>query len=117
LPQEALWLTKLVAEKVCDTLAKKRRTQIAILRFAGIYTDAHPPMLRDRKKTPPFEAPACCRATSKRAPRHALAGRPWKQISQGINLSIFACAARSWTVRPASWLHNIRPGLKISAIG
>jgi UDP-glucose 4-epimerase len=44
-PQDPYGLSKLVAEKLCDALAHKTGAQIASLRFSGIYTEAHRPML------------------------------------------------------------------------
>jgi nucleoside-diphosphate-sugar epimerase len=45
-------MTKLIGEKLCDALSQKTGAQVASLRFAGIYTEAHRSMLLDRKKNP-----------------------------------------------------------------
>ena len=51
-PQDPYGLTKLIGEQLCDALAQKSNAQIASLRFAGIYTEAHRPMLLARSKEP-----------------------------------------------------------------
>jgi nucleoside-diphosphate-sugar epimerase len=45
-------MTKLVGEKLCDALRQKTGAQVASLRFAGIYTEAHRSMLLERKNNP-----------------------------------------------------------------
>jgi nucleoside-diphosphate-sugar epimerase len=51
-PQDAYGLTKLIGERLCDALAQKSGAQVASLRFAGVYTEAHRSMLLERKKNP-----------------------------------------------------------------
>ena len=51
-PQDPYGLTKLVGEHLCDALALRTGAQVASLRFAGIYTEAHRAMLLERKKDP-----------------------------------------------------------------
>jgi nucleoside-diphosphate-sugar epimerase len=51
-PQDPYGMTKLIGEKLCDALSQKTAAQVASLRFAGIYTEAHRSMLLDRKKNP-----------------------------------------------------------------
>ena len=51
-PQDPYGLTKLVSEQLCDVMAVKSGAKIASLRFAGVYTEAHRPMLRERSKDP-----------------------------------------------------------------
>ena len=51
-PQDPYGLTKLVGEQLCDAVAQKSRAQIASLRFAGVYTEAHRAMLAERRKNP-----------------------------------------------------------------
>jgi len=51
-PQDPYGLTKLVGEQLCDALAQKSVAQITSLRFAGVYTEAHRPMLMERRKNP-----------------------------------------------------------------
>jgi nucleoside-diphosphate-sugar epimerase len=51
-PQDPYGMTKLVAEQLCDALALRAGAQVASLRFAGIYTEAHRAMLLERKKDP-----------------------------------------------------------------
>lgn len=51
-PQDPYGLTKLVSEQLCDAMAVKSDVKIASLRFAGVYTEAHRPMLRERSKDP-----------------------------------------------------------------
>jgi hypothetical protein len=41
-------MTKLIGEQLCDTLARKSGADIASLRIAGIYTEAHRAMLLER---------------------------------------------------------------------
>jgi nucleoside-diphosphate-sugar epimerase len=49
-PQDPYGMTKLIGEKLCDALSQKTGVQVASLRFAGIYTEAHRTMLLERKK-------------------------------------------------------------------
>jgi nucleoside-diphosphate-sugar epimerase len=51
-PQDPYGLTKLVGEQLCDALTWRTGAQIASLRFAGVYTEAHRSMLLERKKVP-----------------------------------------------------------------
>jgi nucleoside-diphosphate-sugar epimerase len=51
-PQDPYGLTKLIGEQLCDALALRTEAQIASLRFAGIYTEAHRPMLLERQRNP-----------------------------------------------------------------
>ena len=51
-PQDPYGLTKLVSEQLCDAMAVKSGAKIASLRFAGVYTEAHRPMLMERSKDP-----------------------------------------------------------------
>jgi nucleoside-diphosphate-sugar epimerase len=51
-PQDPYGVTKLVGEKLCDALSQKTGAQVASLRFAGIYTEAHRSMLLERKNNP-----------------------------------------------------------------
>ena len=51
-PQDPYGMTKLIGEKLCDALSQKTGAQVASLRFAGIYTEAHRSMLLERKKNP-----------------------------------------------------------------
>jgi nucleoside-diphosphate-sugar epimerase len=51
-PQDPYGMTKLIGEKLCDALSQKTGAQVASLRFAGIYTEAHRSMLLERKKDP-----------------------------------------------------------------
>jgi nucleoside-diphosphate-sugar epimerase len=51
-PQDPYGLTKLMGEQLCDALARRTGTQIASLRFAGVYTEAHRSMLLERRKNP-----------------------------------------------------------------
>ncbi|HEX6438770.1 MAG TPA: NAD(P)-dependent oxidoreductase [Candidatus Binatia bacterium] len=51
-PQDPYGISKLIVEKLCDALSHKTGAQVASLRFAGIYTEAHRSMLLDRKKNP-----------------------------------------------------------------
>jgi len=51
-PQDPYGLTKLIGEQLCDAVAQKSGVQIASLRFAGVYTEAHRPMLLERRKDP-----------------------------------------------------------------
>ncbi len=51
-PQDPYGLTKLVSEQLCDAMAVKSGAKIASLRFAGVYTEAHRPMLRERSTNP-----------------------------------------------------------------
>ena len=45
-------LTKLVGEKLCAALSQRTGTQIASLRFSGIYTEEQRGLLRERSKNP-----------------------------------------------------------------
>ena len=51
-PQDPYGLTKLLGEKLCEALSQKSGVAVASLRFSGIYTEAHRPMLLERKKNP-----------------------------------------------------------------
>jgi nucleoside-diphosphate-sugar epimerase len=51
-PEDPYGLTKLAGERLSDALAQKTGAQIASLRFAGVYTEAHRPMLMERRKDP-----------------------------------------------------------------
>jgi nucleoside-diphosphate-sugar epimerase len=51
-PQDPYGLTKLIGENLCDAVARKSGAQIASLRFAGVYTEAHRAMLMERRKHP-----------------------------------------------------------------
>ena len=51
-PQDPYGMTKLIGENLCDALAQKSGAQVASLRFAGVYTEAHRSMLVQRKKNP-----------------------------------------------------------------
>jgi nucleoside-diphosphate-sugar epimerase len=51
-PQDPYGLSKLVVEELCEAAARRSNAQIATLRFSGIYTEAHAPLLRERKKNP-----------------------------------------------------------------
>jgi nucleoside-diphosphate-sugar epimerase len=51
-PQDPYGITKLVGEKLGDALSQKAGAQVASLRFAGIYTEAHRSMLLERKNNP-----------------------------------------------------------------
>ena len=51
-PQDPYGLTKLIGEKLCDSLAQRSGAQIASLRLAGVYTEAHRSLLAERKKNP-----------------------------------------------------------------
>jgi len=51
-PQDPYGITKLVGEKLCDSVARKRKIQIASLRFAGIATEDQYPILLERQKDP-----------------------------------------------------------------
>jgi nucleoside-diphosphate-sugar epimerase len=51
-PQDPYGLTKLAGEQLCDALAHRAGAQIASLRFAGVYTEAHRSMLLERRKNP-----------------------------------------------------------------
>jgi nucleoside-diphosphate-sugar epimerase len=51
-PQDPYGLTKFVGEQLCDALSRKTGMQIASLRFAGVYTEAHRSMLLERRKNP-----------------------------------------------------------------
>jgi nucleoside-diphosphate-sugar epimerase len=51
-PQDPYGMTKLIGERLCDALSQKTGAQIASLRLAGIYTEAHRSMLLERKNHP-----------------------------------------------------------------
>ena len=51
-PQDPYGLTKLAGEQLCDAFALRTGAQVASLRFAGVYTEAHRPMLVERRKDP-----------------------------------------------------------------
>jgi nucleoside-diphosphate-sugar epimerase len=51
-PQDPYGLSKLVGEDLCEASAHKSDVQIATLRFSGIYTEAHGPLLQERRKNP-----------------------------------------------------------------
>ena len=51
-PQDPYSMTKLIGENLCDSFSQKTGAQLASLRFAGIYTEAHRSMLLERKKNP-----------------------------------------------------------------
>jgi nucleoside-diphosphate-sugar epimerase len=51
-PQDPYGLSKLVGEELCEASAHKSDVQIATLRFSGIYTEAHGPLLLERRKNP-----------------------------------------------------------------
>ena len=51
-PQDPYGLTKLIGEKLCDAMVQRSGAQIASLRLAGVYTEAHRSMLLERKKNP-----------------------------------------------------------------
>ena len=51
-PQDPYGLTKLLGEKLCDALSQRSGVAVTSLRFSGIYTEAHRPMLLERKKNP-----------------------------------------------------------------
>lgn len=51
-PQDPYGLTKLLGEKLCDGLSQRSAVAVTSLRFSGIYTEAHRPMLLERKKIP-----------------------------------------------------------------
>jgi nucleoside-diphosphate-sugar epimerase len=51
-PQDPYGLTKIIGEQLCDALTWKTGAQIASLRFAGVFTEAHRSMLLERKKDP-----------------------------------------------------------------
>jgi nucleoside-diphosphate-sugar epimerase len=51
-PQDPYGLSKLVVEELCEAAARKSDAQIATLRFSGILTEAHGPLLQERKKNP-----------------------------------------------------------------
>jgi nucleoside-diphosphate-sugar epimerase len=51
-PQDPYGMSKLMGEDLCDAFARKNDIQIATLRFSGIYTEAHGPLLRQRKDEP-----------------------------------------------------------------
>lgn len=51
-PQDPYGLTKLIGEELCDAFAMRTGAQVASLRFAGVYTEAHRSMLVERRKNP-----------------------------------------------------------------
>jgi nucleoside-diphosphate-sugar epimerase len=51
-PQDPYGLTKLIGEKLCDAVNQRSGVAATSLRFSGIYTEAHRPMLLERKKNP-----------------------------------------------------------------
>jgi nucleoside-diphosphate-sugar epimerase len=51
-PQDPYGMSKLIGEKLCTALSQKTSAQVASLRFAGIYTEAHRSMLLERKNNP-----------------------------------------------------------------
>jgi nucleoside-diphosphate-sugar epimerase len=51
-PQDPYGMTKLIGEKVCDSLARKKNMQVASLRFAGIAAEEQYPILLERRKDP-----------------------------------------------------------------
>jgi nucleoside-diphosphate-sugar epimerase len=51
-PEDPYGLTKWMGEKLCDAVQRKTGARIASLRFAGVYTEAHRPMLLERSKDP-----------------------------------------------------------------
>jgi len=51
-PQDPYGLTKLVGEHLCDALSQRSGMAVTSLRFSGIYTQSHRPMLLERKKNP-----------------------------------------------------------------
>ena len=51
-PQDPYGISKLLGERLCEAFAGKSDMQIASLRFSGIYTAAHRPLLIERKQNP-----------------------------------------------------------------
>jgi nucleoside-diphosphate-sugar epimerase len=51
-PQDPYGISKLLGEELCAAFARKSEFQIASLRFSGIYTEAHRPLLIERKQNP-----------------------------------------------------------------
>lgn len=51
-PQDPYGLTKIVGEQLCDALTWRTGAQVASLRFAGVYTEAHRSMLLERRENP-----------------------------------------------------------------
>jgi nucleoside-diphosphate-sugar epimerase len=51
-PQDPYGLTKLIGEQLCEAFAWRTGAQVASLRFAGIYTEAHRAMLLERRSDP-----------------------------------------------------------------
>jgi nucleoside-diphosphate-sugar epimerase len=51
-PQDPYGLTKLVGEKLCDSVSHRAGMQIASLRFSGIYTEEQREVLLARRKNP-----------------------------------------------------------------
>ena len=51
-PQDPYGMSKLVGDELCSAFARKSDMQIASLRFSGIYTAAHRPLLIERKQNP-----------------------------------------------------------------
>jgi nucleoside-diphosphate-sugar epimerase len=109
-------LSKLVAEKLCDALAHKTGAQIASLRFAAIYTEAHRPMLLEGKKNPIVRGTGALWSYIEAGDAAPACRLALEADFSGHQASISARASRSWTRRRASWLHAICLRLKISAI-
>lgn len=51
-PQDPYGLTKLAGENLCEALSRRSGAAVTSLRFSGIYTEAHRPMLLGRKNNP-----------------------------------------------------------------
>lgn len=51
-PQDPYGISKLMGEELCQAFARRSDMQIASLRFSGIYTEAHRPLLIQRKQNP-----------------------------------------------------------------
>ena len=51
-PQDPYGLTKLIGENISDAVSQKSAIAVTSLRFSGIYSEAHRPMLLERKKNP-----------------------------------------------------------------
>jgi nucleoside-diphosphate-sugar epimerase len=51
-PQDPYGISKLLGEELCAAFARKSEFQIASLRFSGIYTEAHRPLLMQRRQNP-----------------------------------------------------------------
>jgi nucleoside-diphosphate-sugar epimerase len=52
IPQDPYGMTKLIGEKLCDSLVRKKEVQVASLRFAGIAAEEQYPILLERRKNP-----------------------------------------------------------------